>query len=233
VLLLFAILSAIVFVVCAFLYSRRASTGTLIGMLAGGVLAIGCAGVDSFRKVGGDTSVVTKHRKVAEARHIIQAEYLAKTIAPEVGRAVFMKDETSPVGALIEEGLRQGFGSDTELTIYTGESENFDLAASEETFQFTGRMIGQAARGMRGNGVLILAEPPNPLALRTISQRKPGLKIAVLNVQNEERAQLMAKRRVDYVVYSKAFEDRLSDQNGKFSGNLDKAFDGDFVLLGK
>jgi|GEM_PF-1736665 len=230
-LLLLAILFAIVFCVCAFLYTRSATMPMLMGMVAAGVLTITCAGLDSVRKVSGDTSAIKADRKVAEMRHVVQAEYFAKTIAPDVNRAVFLKDETSPVSTLVEEGLRAGFGDQAEFSIFTGGSENFDLGASEETFRFTPRLVTKAARGLRGKGVLIFADPPTPLSLRLLSQRKPGTKVAVLNVEDEERADLMTERgRIDYVVYSRPYDERQSDQNGKLSRNLQKAFDGDFIL---
>lgn len=233
-LLLLAILFAVVFCVCAFLYSRNATMPTLIGMVACGLLTLTCAGLDSVKKVSGDTSAIKADRKVAEARHVVQAEYLAKTIGADLSRAVFLKDETSPVSAFVEEGLREGFGSQTEFSTFTGDSENFDFGATEESFRFTPRMVTKAARGLGGKGVLIFSEPPGPLTLRVLGQRKPGTKVAILNVDDEARASAMAKRnRIDYVVYSKPFAERLSDQNGKFSGNLQKAFDGDFVLHSK
>jgi len=231
--LILAILFAIVFCVCAFLYTRSATMPMLVGMVAAGLLTLTFAGLDSFKKVAGNDSRIKADRKVAEARHVIQAEYLAKTIAPDVTRAVFLKDETSPVSFLVEEGLREGFGDTTEFSVFTGDSENFDFGSTEESFRFTPRMVADASGGMRGEGVLIFSEPPGPLTLRMLGQRKPGMKIAVLNVDDEARAKSMAKRRIDYVVYSRPFDERQSDQTGKFSGNLQKAFDGDFVLHSK
>lgn len=228
-----AILFAIVFCVCAFLYSRQGTMAMLGGMVAAGLLTLTCAGLDSFKKVAGDDTATKAERKVAEQRHVVQAEYLAKTIAPDINRAVFLKDETSPISFLVEEGLRDGFGEQAEFDVFTGDSENFDFGSTEESFRFTPRMVKEAAKGLRGKGLLIFADPPGPLTLRMISQRNPGTKVAVLNVADEARAKSMAKRRIDYVVFSKPFDERLSDQDGKFSGNLQKAFDGDFVLQGK
>lgn len=218
-----------VFVVVAFLSRKSAKGWHMPVLVVSGLGALGLCVFDGVQRVRKESIQSKRGRALAESRQRVLAEYVAQKCAEIGGTSpLYFKNATRPDGAPTEEGLRKVFGD--QLTVYTGGSETFDMATTEEVFRFTTADL-LAVRDTGEHDVYIFSDIPGPqltrLLLRRVAKRRS---VVFLNVPSEERARNMVERGLAMAVVSKPPDQQASEITGNISKDLERAFEGEFTL---